>query len=77
VRWLRKGKGHDGMSAPLGIQCCAQWREGMSLGGQGGGDVVGHGGERSGWRLKEVPTCGSWLAAAERERGEEGGLAGG
>jgi hypothetical protein len=43
----------------------------MSLGGQGGGDVVGHGGERSGWRLKEVPTCGSWLAAAERERGEK------
>jgi hypothetical protein len=29
--------------------------------------VVGHGGERSGWRLKEVPTCGSRLAAAERE----------
>jgi hypothetical protein len=43
----------------------------MSLGGQGGGGVVGHGGERSGWRLKEVPTCGSWLAAAERERGEK------
>jgi hypothetical protein len=40
----------------------------MSLGGQGGGGVVGHGGERSGWRLKEMPTCGFRLAAAERER---------
>jgi hypothetical protein len=39
----------------------------MSLGDQGGGGVVGHGRERSGWRLKEMPTCGSQLAAAERE----------
>jgi hypothetical protein len=67
VRRLQKGKGRDGMSAPLGIQCRSQWREGMSLGDQGGGGVVGHGRERSGWRLKEMPTCGSQLAAAERE----------
>jgi hypothetical protein len=72
VRRLQKGKGHDGMSAPLGIQCRGQWREGMSLGGQGGGGVVGHGGERSGWRLKEVPACGSRLAADEREEKKVG-----
>jgi hypothetical protein len=31
---------------------------GEELGGREGGGVVGHDGERSSWRLKEVPTCG-------------------